>query len=421
MQKDLERLCSCLGNYPLAIQQAIAYLNEMMENASIDNFIEEYRNTVKIFEGKYAKQKFDDGYPHTVATVFNLSLEVIARTKKALEFLHVLSFCKPESTEVKFFERLYENASVIDVLAALMRFNLISRDPENTEIILVHRVVQRVVQDQVLSERYLIKIVFRAGIISMYPFRDRGKYSVSDLFPIIEHLSEKNEKIGQTYCTIHKIFDRDWNFVQKNETATFIVLSVAFFRFHSVSTLQEMFGAEKLQIAHDLLKHTCFRHTSDEYFFPKEINQIIWESTVRSKTLSSLLWDRLDGDKLVNLFCHPYQTTTIDLFKSNCISVQEKSLLFCLICEIYGIDSPNFTTFNKLYVELLKSKCIVVPSEVDELWLGKNYQDSSESRLLVFWYICDRMNWQEFIWYAIWPRYIEYKRTKEPDYSILYK
>jgi len=41
----------------------------MMGEKSIDNLIEEFRNTVKIFESQYAEQKVDDCYPHTVATV----------------------------------------------------------------------------------------------------------------------------------------------------------------------------------------------------------------------------------------------------------------------------------------------------------------------------------------------------------------
>jgi len=415
MREDIERLCWCLENYPLAMQQAIAYLNEMMGASNIDNFIEEFRKTVRIFENRYAKQKVDDGYPHTVATVFDLSLEAIGRTEKALELIYVLSFCKPESTEVKFIKRLYRNTVANFATAALMRFNLIvGIEPK----ILVHRVVQRVVQDRVLSKPELIEIVYRAGIISMYPFSDLEKYSVSDFFLIILHLAEKNERIGQTGCTIQKIFDHDWNLVKKNETATFIVLGVAFFQFHSESTLQEMFGAEKSKIGRDLLKQTCFRHISDAYFFPKEINQIMWESTVRSKTLSSLLWDRLDVDKLGNRPFLLFETSQ-DFLKSNIISVQENCLLLSLLCECVGLGSAKFTTFNKLYMELLKSKCIVVPNEVDELWLETNYQNRSESHLLVSWYICERMNWPQFICDAIWSRLNEYCRTMEPNLHVL--
>ena len=107
------------------------------------------------------------------------------------------------------------------------------------------------------------------------------------------------------------------------------------------------------------------------------------------------------------------------MLKSNVISVQEKCLLLSLLCECVGIGSLKFTTFNKLYIELLKSKCIVVPNEVDELWLENNYQNRSESRLLVLWYICDRMNWREFISEAIWSGIIVYERTKEPNLHVL--
>jgi len=313
------------------------------------------------------------------------------------------------------------NAILYTALAALLRFNFIrgiKKTQDGEKKIVVHRVVQRVVQDRVSSKPELIEMVFRTGIVSMYPFGDGQKYSVSELFPIFEHLSEKNEKIGQTGCTIQKMFDRDWNLVQTNETATFIVLCVAFFLFHSENTLQKKFGAEKLQIARDLLKQTCFCHISDKYFFPKEINQIIWESTVRSKTLSLLLWDRVDTDKLGNRLFYLYCKTLINWSKSN-FSLQEKSLLLSLLCECVGIDSPKFTTFNKLYMELLKSKCIEVPNEVDELWLEKNYQNSSESQILVSWYVCDQMNWREFIFDAIWSRYKRYLRTIEPNWHVL--
>jgi len=420
IQKDIKRLCSCLGNYSLALQQAIACLNEMMGNTCIEKFIEQYRETVKIFENEHAKLKVDCEYMYTVATVFNLSFKVIERTKNALELMYILSFCKPESTKVEFFERLYGEAVANHAIAALRRFNLIARIkyPNHGKKIVVHRVVQRVVQDRVLLNPGLIEIVFRAGITSMYPYSDREKFSSSDIFPVLKTLSLKNQKIDRTDCTIRKIYDRDWDLVQTNETATFIVLGVAFFQFYSESTWQQMFGAEKLQIARDLLENTCFRHISDEYFFPKEINQIIWESTVRSKTLSSLLWDRLDVDKLFNRLFY-FEETSKDLLKSNFISVQEKSLLLSLLCECIGIGSPKDTTFNKLYMELLKSRCIVVPNEVDELWLEKSYQNRGKSQLLVLWYISDRMNWREFIFDAICLRSIDYKRTMEPTLHVL--
>lgn len=119
LREEVKCLCSCLANYPLAIQQAVAYLNEMMGYITISDFIEIFRKSVRVFEEKEAE--VDHLYSYTVATVFDLSLKIIEKTENALEMMCILSFCDAEKTRIWLFEVLFGETSAKKAIAVLVK------------------------------------------------------------------------------------------------------------------------------------------------------------------------------------------------------------------------------------------------------------------------------------------------------------
>jgi len=236
--KDIERLCSCLGNYPLAIQQAIAYLNEKKEVVSIDDFIGKYQQNVKIFQEKEAQ--LGDQYSYTVGTVFDLSLNVIGKTEKALEMINILSFCVAEKTRMWLFEVLYGETVAKDALAALVKFNLVSFD----KWIFVHPVVQKVIRDRVLENSNLIPDVFQAAFVNL---------------KIYETLKESNHGLHNSEGKLNDLFLHHWNLVHTNKLAAAAIRLTVFCKLDNIFPWGKVFGSKCWAEARSVLEQTCFR------------------------------------------------------------------------------------------------------------------------------------------------------------------
>jgi len=269
--KDIERLCFCLGNYPLAIQQAIAYLNEMMGVVSIDDFIEKYKKSVKIFQEKEAQ--LGEHYAYTVATVFDLSLETIAKTENALEMMYILSFCDAEKTILYLFEYLYGKESAQKALATLVKFNLASFEKHLS----VHRVVQKVVRDRVLEDSDLIEVVLQAAFID---------------FKIYKTFEKNNKKIYDPECILNAAFLNDWNIIHADVLAGLALSMALFCKLDNFYYWNEIFGSEKWDNAITILEQTCLRWTLQlgPYSIPAEVKKYILHiiSQNRSQLLDSL-------------------------------------------------------------------------------------------------------------------------------------
>jgi len=277
MIPKIKQLCYCLEYHPLAIQLAISYLNGMLGAVSIDNFIEEYEKKVIAFEQKGAE--VGDQYSHTLATVFDLSMDLIAKTDCALEMIYFLSFCTAEGTLIEFFELLYGKTVTCKAVAALVRFNLAStgtqvrvsrlaaqNDDEPAEresalhhlaeklatlddddeerkftlhqiaqklkssenegdenrkpIISVKREVQKVVSERVLEKVELIEVVFQAAFI----------VESGDNFPIMETLMGSKQQVDNEGCDLYFIFLHHWDLVHTDEVAASAVMMTVFCR-----------------------------------------------------------------------------------------------------------------------------------------------------------------------------------------------
>jgi tetratricopeptide (TPR) repeat protein len=154
-RKAAAELATALGNLPLALEQAAAYLVEHGE--SFGRYLETYRKKgVALF--KRSKTPVGDHDPLTVT--WSLNFEAVKRRSRAsADVLNAIAFLAPDAIPDELFLeggaeispaiakvlKTEGNLAIGTLVAPLLRYSLIERDPEG-QTLRVHRLVQEVVK-----------------------------------------------------------------------------------------------------------------------------------------------------------------------------------------------------------------------------------------------------------------------------------
>lgn len=149
------RLVGLLGEHPLALDQAGAYIEET--GVSFDNYIQKYRQQRLAFLNQYGPlDTKHPEHPETVVLTFEISIQGAHELCSfATYILHFCSFLHPDdipeellsqSTRLELSSLLFDQA-----IAALYRYSLIKRHAEKN-LFSVHRLVQAVVQDKLPAQ-----------------------------------------------------------------------------------------------------------------------------------------------------------------------------------------------------------------------------------------------------------------------------
>ncbi len=149
------RLVELLGEHPLALDQAGAYIEEA--GISFDNYIQKYHQQRSVLLNQYGPlgTKHPE-HPQTVVITFEISLQGARELcPVASDVLHFCSFLHPDDIPEELLsqeESLKLSATALDeAIAALRRYSLIRRKAVK-QFLSVHRLVQAVLQDH-LSEQ----------------------------------------------------------------------------------------------------------------------------------------------------------------------------------------------------------------------------------------------------------------------------
>jgi hypothetical protein len=166
-----------LDHLPLGIDQAAAYIRESAKSFRrfVSDYVE-YRRDVNDWQPQGIRQ-----YPRTLAATWHLSFEVIRRSNPiAIELLHLLSFLNLDGISIEFLEagkagmaanlkalishRVNFERAIID----LEKFSIIKRSGHKgvNEILVIHRLVQAVVQDETRKADLL---AFRTTVLPSIP------------------------------------------------------------------------------------------------------------------------------------------------------------------------------------------------------------------------------------------------------------
>jgi tetratricopeptide (TPR) repeat protein len=197
--KDAGALADALGDLPLALEQAGAYIEN--SGVSIAKYLELYKN-------RRAALRKDESAPHdhpeSVDVTFTLSIEK-AREREPLSVtvLNLCSVVAPDMIPKKLLAACGEQLSQEDggglqdelilnrAIAALKKYSLLSVEPEYVSI---HRLVQPVAQERAGEEAIASYRTIMLKVLSeQFP---RGGYNNPACWPECEQLLAHAEKIA---------------------------------------------------------------------------------------------------------------------------------------------------------------------------------------------------------------------------------
>ncbi|MFF0413358.1 tetratricopeptide repeat protein [Kitasatospora sp. NPDC004745] len=132
-----------LGDLPLALEQAGAYMNQTMTS------VEEYRSSLHEFLDEAALDHA--GNEQTVAGVWALTLTALAESNPlAVELLHTLAWLGPDGLPRELLAELTASpVRITTALGLLHAYSMVTLSPEE---VTVHRLVQKVLRDRATRE-----------------------------------------------------------------------------------------------------------------------------------------------------------------------------------------------------------------------------------------------------------------------------
>jgi len=145
-------LAVTLGHLPLALEQAAAYIEQT--GITVTDYLDRFnRDHKRVWE----KGKPASGYPHTVATTWQMSFSAVRETSTdAAKFLEIAAFSAPEIIPYWALRRApgflgdeQSDFRVDELIAALRRYSLVQSHDDG---LAVHRLIQLVMRDQLSTD-----------------------------------------------------------------------------------------------------------------------------------------------------------------------------------------------------------------------------------------------------------------------------
>ncbi|MBU1626490.1 protein kinase, partial [bacterium] len=149
-------LANKLGNLPLALEQAAAYIEGSGRSLS------EYLNMFNKYQQRLLSRGKPLNYPKTVATTWEMSFQKLRKEfPESIELLNLISFFAPDDIPLKIIsekaEHLPESLATVvsdpiefdDAISAIRSYSLINR---TGDLISVHRLVQAAARDRMKDE-----------------------------------------------------------------------------------------------------------------------------------------------------------------------------------------------------------------------------------------------------------------------------
>jgi serine/threonine protein kinase len=149
--EDCLALCETLQNFPLALQQAVAYIRENFEllGYTIEKYIKEFQTTkAKLLLDFDHTENTDDTYEWTTLITWNISLEKISSTNdRAMDVMHTIAFLPADNICIQFVKSLLNNGDENEfddsIFILPQKYSMYTLQKG---LISVHRLVQKVIQ-----------------------------------------------------------------------------------------------------------------------------------------------------------------------------------------------------------------------------------------------------------------------------------
>lgn len=190
---ELKELAKLLGNLPLALEQAAAYISSTP--GTLQEYIDLFRARRKELWGDEQHEQPPSDYHATVATTWSISIEKVEEASPgALALLQICSFFAPEFIPLSLLEwgkdmlpdplpgTLNDPLARNRAFAALGNYSLVQLNAN--DFISVHNLVQDVVRDHIPTSRHdtMLEAVLKIQITaSPFDKDDQRTWATSDL------------------------------------------------------------------------------------------------------------------------------------------------------------------------------------------------------------------------------------------------
>ena len=204
--KEIKQLAEKLQRFPLALQQAVAYIRErdrefknMKEEFKISDYLKKYEGKTKELLNCEFPEDNNDSYTKTTFVTWDITLDVIKQKKDgnlALEILNTIAYFAPENIQTKLFLGFVEcnNKEELGATIDLLKQYSMVSSKEGQAILNVHRLVQQVtrlkLKDQGNEEETLRKVL---RLIN----RVIGKESLDHAVSVWDYASKYDELVKE--------------------------------------------------------------------------------------------------------------------------------------------------------------------------------------------------------------------------------
>ncbi|XP_014467386.1 PREDICTED: uncharacterized protein LOC106740649 isoform X3 [Dinoponera quadriceps] len=170
-KKYIKELANRLQFFPLALQQAVAYIRVQDENLknveskfTISDYLERYREKTKeLLDFKFPEDS-DNDYSKTILATWNVTLDMVRQRESgndALDILNIVSYLAPEDIPIKIVLNLINDETKLSsAIELLQQYSMINYNLEH-KMLNLHRLVQQVtriqLEEQNREEEILIK------------------------------------------------------------------------------------------------------------------------------------------------------------------------------------------------------------------------------------------------------------------------
>ena len=172
--KDVKELAEVLGNFPLALAHAAAYIKQ--KGKSFSSYLKMFKeHKIRLLDHSPELPDYDA----TVATTWNLSFsEVKSQSSIAVKLLNWLSFTAPELIPRSLFDQndilSFDEFEVDNAFSILLNYSLINVENEE-KVISIHRLVQEVIRYYMPTDARRGHIIELATII-----KEKFEYNMDD-------------------------------------------------------------------------------------------------------------------------------------------------------------------------------------------------------------------------------------------------
>ncbi|MGL9718787.1 MAG: tetratricopeptide repeat protein [Wolbachia sp.] len=222
-ENEIKNLAKTLQHFPLALQQAVAYIKERdiaLKNVGlkfeISDYLKRYKEeTEKLLDFKFPKDS-DNSYTETTFITWRITINNIKSNteygQQAKEILDVIAYIAPDNIPVKIFLGLERNREKLgDAIQLLKQYSMINSGEEQSSVN-IHRLVQQVTRieiekqgkDKVVKKTFeLLKESFPYGSDKLEDYTQKRQL-LPHLEAFLSHIDSWLEKNPSEKQTIEK-------------------------------------------------------------------------------------------------------------------------------------------------------------------------------------------------------------------------